>query len=113
MSVKKILDSMDYGVAPESAGEAKNWLLKHNSSFGHFIGGALTSPKHGFKSVNPSNGETIASLSQATNKDVNKAVKAAKNAFKIWSVVNPHERAKVLYSIARLLQKNSRLFFCS
>ena len=110
MSVKKILDSMDYGVAPESAGEAKKWLLKHNSSFGHFIGGALTSPKHGFKSVNPSNGETIASLSQATNKDVNKAVKAAKNAFKSWSVVNPHERAKVLYSIARLLQKNSRLF---
>ena len=45
MSVKKILDSMDYGVAPESAGEAKKWLLKHNSSFGHFIGGALTSPK--------------------------------------------------------------------
>ena len=101
---------MDYGVAPESAGEAKKWLLKHNSSFGHFIGGALTSPKHGFKSVNPSNGETIASLSQATNKDVYKAVKAAKNAFKSWSVVNPHERAKVLYSIARLLQKNSRLF---
>ena len=101
---------MDYGVAPESAVEAKKWLLKHNSSFGHFIGGAFTSPKQGFKSVNPSNGETIASLSQATNKDVNKAVKAAKNAFKSWSVVNPHERAKVLYSIARLLQKNSRLF---
>ena len=57
MSVKKILDSMDYGVAPESAGEAKKWLLKHNSSFGHFIGGALTSPKPGFKSVNPSNGK--------------------------------------------------------
>ena len=110
MSVKKILDSMDYGVAPESAVEAKKWLLKHNSSFGHFIGGAFTSPKQGFKSVNPSNGETIASLSQATNRDVNKAVKAAKNAFKSWSVVNPHERAKVLYSIARLLQKNSRLF---
>ena len=70
MSVKKILDSMDYGVAPESAVEAKKWLLKHNSSFGHFIGGAFTSPKHGFKSVNPSNGETIASLSQATNKAV-------------------------------------------
>ena len=86
---------MDYGVAAESAVEAKKWLLKHNSSFGHFIGGAFTSPKHGFKSVNPSNGETIASLSQATNKDVNKAVKAAKNAFKSWSVVNPHERAKV------------------
>jgi len=27
MSVKKILDSMDYGVAPESAVEAKKWLL--------------------------------------------------------------------------------------
>ena len=38
---------MDYGVAPESAVEAKKWLLKHNSSFGHFIGGAFTSPKQG------------------------------------------------------------------
>ena len=66
---------MDYGVAPESAVEAKKWLLKHNSSFGHFIGGAFTSPKQGFKSVNPSNGETIASLSQATNRDAIKQLK--------------------------------------
>ena len=101
---------MDYGLAPESPDEVKNWLLKHNSSFGHFIGGVFTKPKNQFKSVNPSNGETIANLSQASNKDVNNAVKTAKNAFRSWSETNPHERAKVLYSIARILQKNSRLF---
>ena len=60
MSIKRILDDMDYGLAPESPDEVKNWLLKHNSSFGHFIGGVFTKPKNQFKSVNPSNGETIA-----------------------------------------------------
>ena len=101
---------MDYGLAPESPDEVKNWLLKHNSSFGNFIGGVFTKPKNQFKSINPSNGETIANLSQASNKDVDNAVKTAKNAFRSWSETNPHERAKVLYSIARILQKNSRLF---
>ena len=101
---------MDYGLAPENPNEVKNWLLKHNCSFGHFIGGAFTKPKNQFKSINPSNGETIARLSQASSTDVNNAVKQAKNTFKSWSETNPHERAKVLYSIARLLQKNSRLF---
>ena len=110
MSVKKILDDMDYGLAPESPEEVKRWLLEHNSSFGHFIGGKFTKPKNEFISVNPSNGEFIASLSQASDKDVNNAVKMAKNAFKEWSEADPHERAKVLYAIARLLQKNSRLF---
>ncbi len=110
MSIKKILDDMDYGLAPENPDEVKNWLLRHNSSFGHFIGGAFTKPKNQFKSINPSNGEIIARLSQASKTDVNNAVKIAKNAFKSWSETNPHERAKVLYSIARLLQKNSRLF---
>ena len=65
MSVKKILDDMDYGLAPESPEEVKRWLLEHNSSFGHFIGGKFTKPKNEFISVNPSNGEFIASLSQA------------------------------------------------
>ncbi|MFL2793948.1 MAG: aldehyde dehydrogenase family protein [Paracoccaceae bacterium] len=110
MSIKKILDDMDYGFAPENPEEVKNWLLKHNSSFGHFIGGAFTKPKNHFKSINPSNGETIAHLSQASSTDVNNAVKIAKKTFRNWSETNPHERSKVLYSIARLLQKNSRLF---
>ena len=46
MSIKRILDNMNYGLAPESPDEVKNWLLKHNSSFGHFIGGAPVSYTH-------------------------------------------------------------------
>ena len=83
MSVKKILDDMDYGLAPESPEEVKKWLLEHNSSFGHFIGGKFTKPKNEFISVNPSNGEFIASLSQASDKDVNNAVKTATPILKI------------------------------
>jgi aldehyde dehydrogenase (NAD+) len=78
MSVKKVLDAMDYGLAPESPEEVKKWLLQHNSSFGHFIGGNFTKPKNDFNSVNPSNGEVLAHLSQASGKDVNNAVKMAK-----------------------------------
>ena len=64
---------MDYGLAPESPEEVKKLLRQHNSSFGHFIGGNFTNPKNDFKSLNPSNGEVIASLSQASVKDVNNA----------------------------------------
>ena len=32
MSIKKILDDMDYGLAPENPDEVKSWLIKHNYS---------------------------------------------------------------------------------
>ena len=101
---------MDYGLAPESPEEVKEWLLQHNSSFGHFIGGNFTKPKNDFKSSNPSNGEVIASLSQASVKDVNNAVKMAKNAFKDWSETEPHERAKVLLHCSAYTEKLPAVF---
>ena len=51
---------------------------------------------------------------QGTKDDVNLAVTTAREAFKSWSTLEPHERAKHLYSIARHVQKHRKLvvLFC-
>ena len=110
MSVAEIMETMDYGEAPESAAEALAWLVDQGSRFGHFIDGAFTKPGDGFESRNPATGEVLATLSQATQKDVDAAVKAARRAQPGWEKLGGHGRAKVLYALARLLQKHARLF---
>lgn len=109
MTVKDILESMDYGPAPESTTEVMAWLNAKNRQFGHFIDGKFTAPTEDFTSKNPATGEVLASLSQASQSDVDAAVTAARKAQKSWSK-SGLTRAKYLYSLARALQKHSRLF---
>ena len=101
---------MDYGSAPESALEAQNWLKKHKHHFGNFINGKWKSCEDHFDTINPANDEILAKIGQSSPTDIDYAVKAAKAAQKKWSKENDHKRARILYAIARLLQKNSRLF---
>ncbi|MGC1505917.1 MAG: aldehyde dehydrogenase family protein [Sulfitobacter sp.] len=110
MSVSEIFETMGYGVAPESAAEALAWLVDQGDRFGHFIDGAFTAPGDGFDSRNPATGEVLATLSQATQADVDAAVKAARKAQNGWANLGGHGRAKYLYALARLLQKHARLF---
>lgn len=110
MTVKEIFETMDYGPAPESAGDALAWIVDQGAAFGHFIDGAWTTPRKDFQSKNPANGETLADLTQATQDEVNSAVAAARKAQPKWEGLGGHGRAKYLYAIARLLQKHSRLF---
>ena len=110
MTIKDKMDSMEYGPAPENASEAFAWLDKHERCFGQFIGGKFTSADNGFKTKNPATNEELATVSQATAKDVSSAVSAARQAQPKWSKLPGFERAKILYAIARLLQKHSRLF---
>ncbi len=110
MTVKDIFQSMDYGPAPESAGDALAWVVDQGARFGHFINGGWTDPKDDFASLNPANGETLARLSQATAEDVDAAVSAARKAQAQWAKLGGHGRARHLYAIARLLQKHARLF---
>jgi aldehyde dehydrogenase (NAD+) len=109
MSVSDIYQSMDYGPAPESTTEAFAWLAKHDATFGHFIGGAFTKPTDTFASTNPATGDALAQISQATQADVDRAVKAARSAQTAWAKSGA-KRARVLYALARALQKHSRLF---
>ncbi|MEO9516167.1 MAG: aldehyde dehydrogenase family protein [Paracoccaceae bacterium] len=110
MTVKEIFESMEYGLAPESTTEAQSWLDSHNRKFGHFIDGAFTKTGKGFPSTNPANGEALAQVSQAKQSDVDAAVAAARKAQGPWQKLGGHGRARVLYAIARVLQKHSRLF---
>ena len=45
-SVTDILDTMDYGTAPESNAHAVEWLKAHEKGFGHFINGTIVGPVH-------------------------------------------------------------------
>ena len=110
MSVKEIFESMEYGPAPESAAEALTWLVDQGDRFGHFIDGAFTLPGETFESRNPATGEVLASLTQATQADVDAAVSAARAAQGKWERLGGPARARHLYAIARLVQKHARLF---
>ncbi|WP_456389924.1 aldehyde dehydrogenase family protein [Profundibacter sp.] len=110
MTIKDIFDSMDYGPALENPSEAMAWIVKHGGKFGQFIDGETTPHHDGFASKNPATGDILAMVTQASADDVDTAVAAAAKAQKKWAKASGHERAKVLYAIARLMQKHSRLF---
>jgi len=112
MSIMNIIETMDYGVAPENTDEAMNWLKQHKNKFGQFINGEFLQDKKAkyFDTSNPANGEHLAKITQGTAKDVNMAVTAANIAQDGWAKLSGFQRAKYLYSIARLIQKHSRLF---
>jgi len=110
MTIAEIFETMDYGEAPEAAGDALEWIVDQGGKFGHFINGTFTDPGTGFDSKNPATGEVLAGLTQATQADVDAAVKAARKAQAPWEKLGGFERAKYLYALARLLQKHARLF---
>ncbi|MCI2400550.1 aldehyde dehydrogenase family protein [Aliiroseovarius subalbicans] len=110
MTVKDIFESMEYGPAPESAGEAMAWLERTNRSFGLFIDGQMTAPGEAFETKNPATGEVLATVTQSSPDDVERAVTAARKAQGKWAKLPGHARAKYLYALARLVQKHARLF---
>ena len=111
MSIAEKFVTMEYGPAPEDPKEAQAWLQRHTHRFGHFINGAWQAPAGGeyFETLDPSNGEKLASVAQGSPADVDAAVRAARAAFPKWHALTPHVRARYLYALARLVQKHARL----
>ena len=75
-----------------------------------YINGLWVNSESGktIETVNPENNEVWATVPEANEKDVDKAVKAAQNAFeKSWSNLHPRERAKCLRSLADQLRQNA------
>ena len=108
-SVTSILETMDYGTAPESATHVKEWLATHAKGFGHFIGGKFVHSKAPHLEVfNPATGARLTTIANGTAEDVNAAVSAASKAFTSWSKLSGHQRGKHLYAIARNIQKRER-----
>ncbi|MBT9383955.1 aldehyde dehydrogenase family protein [Pseudooceanicola sp. CBS1P-1] len=109
MRVKEIFESMEYGPAPEASGEALAWIAGFGGRFGCFIDGTFRAPGETFETRNPASGAVLAEVTQATAEDVDAAVAAARAAQGKWQALGGKGRARVLYAIARLCQKNARL----
>lgn len=100
--------NLDYAPAPESSK-----VVSLKSQYELFINGKFVAPKSGkyVPSINPSNGEVLTTYAQADEKDVDLAVKSARNAYeKVWSKMPAKERGKYLFRIARILQERAREF---
>ncbi len=107
--VTEILETMEYGPAPEDAKLVNEWLDAHGRKFGVYVGGAWVDGSAHFASVNPATGEEIAQITQASASVIDDAVEAASAAQAEWAA-NPTLRQQKLYAIARQIQKHSRLF---
>jgi len=95
-----------YDPAPESAAAAQI-----EPEYGLFINGKWQKPDSGqyFDTINPANEKTLSRIALANEKDVDRAVRAARNAHeKVWKKMAPAERGKYIFRIARIIQEKAR-----
>ena len=111
MELNKSFKDLDYSVALEDDKAAVAWLGKYGGRFGQFIGGEFLFDDKAdvIKVSNPSNGDVLAEIEVADDSAVDAAVKAARKSQESWSNAGGHARAKVLYALARLIQKHARV----
>lgn len=85
---------------------------EHTNSHSRFINNEWVKGVDGktFETINPSTEEVICSVSEATEKDVDIAVAAARKAFEgPWKTTTPEQRGKYLVNLANILEKNTDL----
>jgi aldehyde dehydrogenase (NAD+) len=95
-----------YAPSPESSDH-----FKLKDQYGLFIGGRFVPAVSGkrFATINPATEKVLAHVADAGEKDVDKAVRAARTAYeKIWRKMSGRERGKYLYRIARIIQERAR-----
>jgi aldehyde dehydrogenase (NAD+) len=98
----------DYAPSPESTDH-----IRLEKQYELFIDGKFVKPASGkyFDTINPATEQKIASVADAGEKDVNKAVQAARKAYdKVWSRMPAAERGKYIFRIARMIQERAREF---
>ena len=98
----------EYAPAPESRA-----IVNIRPSYGLFIGGEFVQSLGGsaFKTISPSSEEVLSEVTEASEADVDRAVKAARKAFEgPWGRLSGAERGKYLFRIARILQERAREF---
>ena len=96
---------LEYAPAPESRS-----ILQLKDSYGLFINGEFVDGRGGtFDTISPADESRIASISIASDEDVDAAVAAARRAHtKVWSKMSGRDRGKYLFRIARLVQERAR-----
>ncbi len=103
---KKTTIEWDYAPAPESTSH-----IEVKDRYDLYIGGKFVKPSGGkyFATYNPATEDKLAEVAYANEKDIDKAVKAARKAYnEVWSKTTPAERAKYIYRIARMMQERAR-----
>jgi aldehyde dehydrogenase (NAD+) len=98
----------EYAPAPESTDH-----VKLDKQYELFIDGKFVKPSSGkyFETINPATEKKLAMVADADEKDVNKAVTAARKAYDtVWSKMPGAERAKYIFRIARMIQERAREF---
>ena len=107
MSKIDINKSWKYDAAPESKSH-----IKLKDKYDLFIGGEFVKPlsKKYFNTLNPATNQSIAKIADANDKDIDKAVKSARKAFKSWSKLDSKERGKYIFRIARMIQERAKEF---
>ena len=78
-------------------------------SFLRFINGEFVKGVDGktFETINPTNEKPIVAVHEATEKDVDIAVSAARKAFEgSWKKTTPQQRGKYLVKLADLMEEN-------
>lgn len=85
--------------------------IQIKEKYGLFINGKFIDPISGkyFPTINPSNETKLAHIAEANNKDIDHAVKSARNAYNdVWSKMAPKERGKYIFRIARIIQEKAK-----
>lgn len=98
--------SWTYAPAPESRSVAQI-----APEYDLFINGTWQKPSSGeyFDTINPADEKVLSRVAAANEKDVNKAVSAARQAYdKLWRRMPAKERAKYIFRIARMIQEKAR-----
>lgn len=120
------LPGLEFGTAWEYAKAPETVKVQISDRYGLFIGGAFVEPtgeksekpKGGkgagkgaglhFATVNPATEQTLAHVANATSADVDRAVRAARQALPKWAGLPAAERGKYLFRIARRIQERAR-----
>jgi len=81
-----------------------------DGSYGLYIDGSFVDPVDGarFATTNPANEETLCEVACAGAGDVDRAVRAARDALPAWAALPGKERGKYLFRIARRIQERAR-----
>jgi acyl-CoA reductase-like NAD-dependent aldehyde dehydrogenase len=75
-----------------------------------YIDGAFVETESSLASINPATGGTLAEAPLATDREVDAAVAAAGRAFETWRFTPPTQRARLLWTLADLLEANKEEF---
>lgn len=99
------MPTFEYAPAPESTA-----VVTIADNYGLYIGGEWVDG-HGtpFATINPATGEQLSTVAEASEADVDAAVRAARTAYtRVWSKTSGADRGKFLFRIARIMQERSR-----